>query len=125
MLSYTENFWNTVSKVDYTIDDDQRKINDALVQMNLNWTVADNWMGRSPSGFTLTILPHKYMCRLGECKMKEKSYYYVWHHGGGLNSKVARAQSDHVWFLVKDWLQIAKKNTAVGVEWLRKIKLRK
>lgn len=102
---------------------DQKKLNIGLTMMNLHWdeTATKDWKGRSPSGFSITILHYNHICRLMACRKGVKSYY-IWHRGGKSNEKkVANAKSNYVWFLRRDWLAVAQNSTAMGINWLRKM----
>ena len=125
----TEQFWNTVSEVKKKSPDDQERLNIALTRMDLVWDTtkvisnSEHWTASNHKGFTVTVLDFMHVCRKN-CKHKEISRYYVWHHGGkSSEGKIERARSDHVWMLRKEWMEVAQNSTAVGVEWLKEMRI--
>lgn len=123
-----EEFWNAVSKVGKKSPDDQERLNIALTRMDLVWdsttTISESkhWTASNHKGFTVTVLDVMHVCRRN-CKHKDISSYYVWHHGGKFSEgKVERARLDRVWLLRKDWMQVAQNSTSAGVKWLREMR---
>ncbi len=110
--------------------DDQEKMNVALTKMDLKWNevaLEDDrtWEGRNANGFAVSILKYTHICRR-TCTRKQRSLYYVWHHGGKfINGKLEQARSDRVWFLKENWMETVQNSSAVGVQWLREMKNQK
>jgi hypothetical protein len=109
--------------------DDQERLNVALTKMKLvlesNPGIPNDepWTASNNRGFTVTVLDLMKVCRRN-CKHKEISSYFVWHHGGKFSEgKIERARSDHVWLLRKTWEQVAHNSTAKGVKWLKQMEI--
>jgi hypothetical protein len=108
---------------------DQIKLNYAISALHPDWgnttsksILTDEWTATTPSGFKVTVLPDKYICRQA-CSRKHRSEYYVWHKGGPTNSdwKMKYAQEGSSWFLRKDWETVTSNSSATGEEWLKEI----
>ena len=108
---------------------DQIKLNHAILALHPDWgnttsksILTDEWTATTPSGFNVTVLPAKYICR-HECSVEHRSEYYVWHKGGPTNSDGKRkyAVEGHSWFLRKDWQTLTRNSLATGEEWLKEI----
>ena len=107
---------------------DQSRLNHALDQLRPDWgdskthdIMDKEWVGTTKSGFRVTILPGKHVCRQ-KCARKRRDMYYVWHKGGsGKEGKVSYAQQGRLWFLRKDWEEVTNSSRTIGIEWLRGI----
>ena len=127
-LSHAEVFWNTMSRLLPKSMNDQARLNYAISALQPDWgemnsksILTDEWVAITPSGFKVTVLPARYICRQG-CSRKRKSEYYVWHKGGdNSDGKINVAQRGRLWFLRKDWEARAVNSSTSGVEWLKEI----
>ncbi len=106
--------------------DDQACFNLGLMRAGIQWDRRDVEHevvhGVSPStGLRVTVLPSTAVCRA--CLPEHQAMYYVWHHVGGKNrgSKKRHAKGKSMWFLKKNWLEIAVNSTANGTAWLREM----
>jgi hypothetical protein len=124
----TETFWKTMSNVLPTCTNDQAKLNYAISALHPNWgnttsksIMRDEWTATTSSGFKVTVLPAKYICRQA-CSRKHRSEYYVWHKGGkSSDGKMSTAQRGNLWFLRKDWEARTSNSSIIGEEWLKEI----
>ena len=124
----TEVFWKTMSSVLPECTNDQAKLNYAISALHPDWgnttsksIMRDKWTATTPSGFNVTVLPARYVCRQ-DCSKKHTSEYYVWHKGGrSSDGKMTTAQRGNLWFLRKDWETRTTNSSATGEEWLREI----
>lgn len=107
---------------------DQARLNNAISSLQPDWgnveakSIMDNeWVATTPTGFKVTVLPAKYICRQ-QCSRKHRSEYYVWHKGG-LNSdgKMMNAKRGRLWFLRNDWENRTSNSSATGQQWLTEI----
>ena len=128
-LTHTEIFWNIISTVLPKSLNDQAKLNYAISALHPDWgnntksksIMRDEWIAITPSGFNVTVLPAKYICRQG-CNKKHRSEYYVWHKGGpSSDGKMKSAQRGNLWFLRKDWEERTSNSSVIGEEWLKEI----
>ena len=107
---------------------DQEKLNTALMEMDLQWNNVSlreeiNWVGRSSSGFVITVLHMMLVCRRW-CEKTKKESYYVWHHGAKfVEGKIEHVRSEDMWFLKRDWNNVAEESTASGLTWLEAMKV--
>ena len=135
-----EQFWNIFSQVLKEIKgpasnrsfNDQIKLNIALSAMQPDWgdtegksILYDEWTAMTPSGFKVTILPSKYVCRAKACDAEKVDRYYIWHKGGQrgkgsseLDNRNNKQRS--VWFLRDDW-RSREYSSTTGEDWLREI----
>ena len=107
---------------------DQARLNYALSALQPDWgdtqsknILKDEWVATMASGFKVTILPARYICRQG-CSRKHQSEYYVWHKGGqNSEGKMNVAQRGKLWFLRRDWEVRTANSSSSGDEWLKEI----
>ena len=107
---------------------DQARINFGLATLQPDWgntdsksIMKDEWVATTTTGFNVTVLPAKYICRQ-LCSGKHRSEYYVWHKGGvNSDGKMKTAQRGRLWFLRHDWENRTTDSSATGEEWLREI----
>ena len=123
-----ETFWKTISTVLPESMNDQAKLNYAISALHPDWgnttsksIMRNEWTATTPSGFNVTVLPAKYICRQA-CSKKHRSEYYVWHKGGkSSDGKISTAQQVNLWFLRKDWEARTNNSSITGKEWLKEI----
>lgn len=107
---------------------DQARLNFAIASLQPDWgstesksIMMDEWIGTTETGFKVTVLPAKYICRQ-LCSGKHRSEYYVWHKGGqNSDGKMKYAQKGRLWFLSSDWQARTDNSSATGEEWLKEI----
>ena len=119
-----------MSKVHF-VRDDQILFNNALKALSISWTNSSStgsqsieaWVGHTPVGLKVTLLPQGVACRGVHCVEEMKERVYIWHHGGNkhrIGKMSEKAGQDGVWFLRQDW-ESFEGSTVYGIEWLSKI----
>ncbi len=122
--------------------DDQILFNSALNALDISWTPVptndDNsslssnerntaWVGHTPVGLKVTLLPQGVACRLEGCVEEVRESVYIWHHGRNKHKfgpMSLEAGQDGVWFLRQDWERTeAAAAGSGGVQWLSRISL--
>ena len=122
------------------IVDDQILFNKALETADIQWSTVKtqnitprhddllnldtSWVGHTPKGLKVTLLPQRIMCRSSNCQMVIRDEVYVWHHGRTkhkISTMSEQAEEDRVWCLKKDWSKSGKVGKKTGLEWLESI----
>ena len=86
--------------------DDQERVNYALFELNLTWSLIEqpyeySGLGATEDGIRVATLPLKYACRKN-CTLEFMSELVIWHQGGARsspNAKVEQSLESQVWFL--------------------------
>ncbi len=107
--------------------DDQGKLNYGLKALDVTWLNSNcnhtttTIHGIGNNGLQVSILPYKDICRLDECRVDERSKYYIWHKGGHRTrrEKLRAARDGKTWFLMHKWNAI--NNNFLGRDWLKSI----
>ena len=107
--------------------DDQGKLNYGLKALNIRWSNSDSdhrntiISGTASNGLRVSILPYNDVCRMNECRLDKRKYYYIWHKGGHRTrrEKLKSAKEGQTWFLKYKWQTIS--TSYVGKEWLKSI----
>ena len=106
---------------------DQLRLNCALEVMNPVWkyewrekTFEKMKLATTASGFSVTMLPEKMMCRV-HCSKHFQWKYYVWHKPSSkhVESKTNSSEQFKLWFLKSDWEN--QSSSANGEQWLKDI----
>ena len=132
LANFSEQYWESMSKVLPETTNDQARLNVALKAMDIKWSTGSNgsrrsilkeaWQGKGRGGFTVTVLPSTVMCRARECLKHHRSSYYVWHRGGKHeDGKQKYAAAAKLWYLRTDWMTISNGTTTKGLQWLEAV----
>ena len=111
--------------------DDQRRINFALYESNLEWSLSEGLedsviVGATKNGTTrVASLPERYICRK-TCDLASMSEYYIWHQSGGSHEAKTKSEQNTVsqmWFLRSNDYKVLTGlgATAAAVQWLEEI----
>ena len=132
LANFSEQYWESMSKVLPETTNDQARLNVALKAMDIKWSnspigsrksiLREAWQGSGRGGFTATVLPSIVVCR-GGCSRHFRSHYYVWHKGGkqSRDGKWKYAAVAGLWYLRTDWMTVSNRTTGSGRQWLEAI----
>ena len=120
--------------------DDQVRFNSALDAANITWTLSatpathfnnnnnnniiistsTSWLGHTPNGLKVRLLPQELACRTNYCTRKLREKVYIWHNFRTKWKPHWKQESDDgIWFLREDWKKEQWKKK--GLKWLAEI----
>ena len=135
LANFSEQYWESMSKVLPETTNDQARLNVALKAMDIKWSnspigsrmsiLREAWQGSGRGGFKATILPSVVVCR-GGCSRHFRSHnytsVYVWHRGGKHeDGKRKYAAGAGLWYLRTDWMTVSNGTTTKGLRWLKAV----
>lgn len=129
--SFTEIWWEQMSKISRIPFTDQGLVNIALKALRVHWDLSivirvnmDMHGVCNQSQVQAVILSEDKICRY-RCDSRKRDQYFVWHkpaikRNRTVEKKKARAQEGAAWFLTDNWTNELR-SSLTGFDWIQKI----